>query len=321
MTKKQASIGKCLISLRTKNGYSIEEIADNLGKTVDEVESWERGNKPDDISLKSLSILYNVPLSSLIELYNSSKEMQYPFLPAELINLKLSKSEQALLGNMYLRIKTNNSYVAIVEEQNPFVITSNVNNLVKMGLIEKKINEFTNELQYVLSALGISVCEVIEKNPEQLFDIQKADNKDILHIMASKYFGFGFEAKQYTMSRKYVPAERCFDFLSSDKQFIYEEYEDCDHKKLLNTELYEFVTNALPSEFYEIQCVESQNEDYLRRKEIINGIRERGNTDVDLDKLCDKYIRPSKKGTAFAKYFANNCNEFQYLISKIMGNN
>ena len=234
----------------------------------------------------------------------------YDFLPNEIKNIKLTEDEQELIGIMYLKIKTDSSYFSTVEETNPFKITRNINHLVDMGLINKKYDEQNDEVSYKLSLLGFAVCDIIEENPDKLFDIYSADEYEILQLMANKYFGFSLEKEYYTSSVSIIPAEKTFRFLTSNKEYILESHEDCEHAALFNSDLYAFVTRNLPNEFIETYKKETENEEYLKRKSLARV------NNYPFEKVEDTYFRASKKGRIFATYFISHCAELRNYLKK-----
>lgn len=306
--------GKTLKALREKYNLTVEDLAIKMGKNIDEIKDWEMGKKPDKNSLKNLAIIYNINYNCLMNIYIPDN-IKYKFLPFDIFDLKLSEEEQMLMGNMYLKLKINSSYITVIEETNPFKLTRIVNRLVDVGLLLKKIKD--DDISYQITPLGISVCETIEKHPDDLFDIQKIDNYSLLKILGSKYDGFNFDRKEYTKNIKYTPIEKAFKFLLSDNKYIYLRYEDLENRQYINTELYNFIKSSLPDEYVNIYKVESTNEAYLRKKELLKEKNININ-DVVFDYSYDIYIEPSKKGKEFAKYYKENCLEIKYIISTLI---
>lgn len=313
---KKEVIGNKLRGLRIKNQFTIEEVSNKLGKDIEIIIEWENGEKPDKESLKNLANLYHVTYYCLVKLYIDSS-LKYPFLPFDIFDLKLTRDEQEMLGNMYLKLKTNGSYVTVLEEQNPFLISKNINRLIKFGLINKKINDETDEISFYISPFGLSICEVIEKNPESLFDIQEIDSYSLLKIMSYKYKGFAFKPENYKNQINYTPIFKSFEFLLSDKKYSYMIYENLKNKNYINTELVEFVKLALPEEFYSFTKIESTNETYMRKKAIAeeSGVKIE---DTPFNRLYDIYVEPSQMGKEFAEFFRDNCTEINYILKKML---
>ncbi len=68
-------IANRLVTLRKKNGYSQEDLAQKLGISRQAISKWERAeSSPDTDNLIALSKLYNISLDALLESDNESIE-------------------------------------------------------------------------------------------------------------------------------------------------------------------------------------------------------------------------------------------------------
>lgn len=81
-----------LQELRKKNGYSQEDLADELGVSRQAVSKWERGDaSPDTDNLIALSKIYNVTLDELI-----NGEDEYKVNENDYVNFKKEENSKNL---------------------------------------------------------------------------------------------------------------------------------------------------------------------------------------------------------------------------------
>lgn len=261
---------------RIEKGFTQQNVADALNVTINTIQNWEKDEytKPSYDLIPAIAKVYGLDKEDVIKALvedvepDNEQEKVYPFMPQEMFDFKLTKEEQEVLGVLYLRYMRTDTKLMRGLSYNPFVMSNILDSLLDKQLmhLRRKDNRSysSSDEEYIygsLSNLGLTVCEIIKKNPDKIFNIRYLDFVDVYELF--QYFDL--ENNKY-MQRK-DDKKYYYDILKEDKyrcgyDSYYKRYYFDKEKKYSFDEFQKYV----PEEYYKFVEMENDDVEYLAQK-------------------------------------------------------
>ncbi|MDK2828153.1 MAG: Helix-turn-helix domain [Clostridium butyricum] len=260
---------------RIEKGFTQQNVADALDVTINTIQNWEKDEytKPSYELIPAIAKIYGLNKEDIIKALVADaepdkQEKVYPFMPHEMFDFKLTKEEQEVLGVLYLRYMGTDAKLMRGLSYNPFVMSNILDSLLYKNLIhlrrkDNRSYSSSNE-EYVygsLSELGLTVCEIIKKNPDRIFNIRYLDFIDVYELF--EYFDL--ENNKY-MQRK-DDKKYYYDILKEEKyrcsyDSYYKRYYFDKEKKYSVDEFQKYVSEK----YYKFIEMENDDGEYLTKK-------------------------------------------------------
>lgn len=261
---------------RIEKEFTQQNVAEALNVTINTIQNWEKDEytKPSYDLIPAIAKVYGLDKEDIIKALvedvepNNEQEKVYAFMPQEMFDFKLTKEEQEVLGILYLRYM--GAYTKLMKglSYNPFVMSNILDSLLDKNLIylRRKDNRSysSSKEEYLygsLSELGLTVCEIIKKNPNRAFNIKYLDFVDVYELF--EYFDLG----NHTYMQQKDNKRYYYDILIEEKHICnydsyYERYYFDKEKKHSFDELKKYVLE----EYYKFIEMENDDVEYLAQK-------------------------------------------------------
>lgn len=261
---------------RIEKGFTQQNVADALNVTINTIQNWEKDEytKPSYELIPAIAKVYGLNKEDIIKALvddvepDDKQEKIYPFMPKEMFDFKLTKEEQEVLGILYLRYMGTDAKLMRGLSYNPFVMSNILDSLLDKNLIHlrRKDNRSysSSDEEYIygsLTKLGLTVCEIIKKNPDRIFNIRYLDFIDVYELF--EYFDL--ENNKY-MQRK-DDKKYYYDILKEEKHRCrrdrYDEKYYIDEDKKISFDKFQ---KYIPEKYYKFIEMENDNAEYLSKK-------------------------------------------------------
>lgn len=261
---------------RIERGFTQQNVAEALDVTINTIQNWEKDEytKPSYDLIPVIAKVYDLDKEDIIKALvedvepDNEQERVYSFMPQEMFDFKLTKEEQEVLGVLYLRYMGTDTKLMKGLSYNPFVMSNILDSLLDKNLIHLKRKDnrsysSSNE-EYVygsLSKLGLTVCEIIKKNPDNIFNIRYLEFVDVYELF--EYF----DLENHTYMQQKDNKRYYYDILKEEKHrcsyYRYDKkyYIDKDEKNSFD-EFQKYV----PEEYYKFIEMENDDTEYLTKK-------------------------------------------------------
>lgn len=262
---------------RIEKGFTQQNVAEALDVTINTIQNWEKDEytKPSYDLIPAIAKVYGINKEDIIKALvddvepDNEQEKVYVFMPLEMFDFKLNKEEQEVLGVLYLRYMGTDAKLMRGLSYNPFVMSNILDGLVDKKLVylmEKNSRSYSSSQQkeYIygsLTNLGLTVCEIIKKSPDKIFNIRYLDFIDVYKLF--EYFDLeNHKYMQQKDNKRYY-----YDILKEEKHICnydsyYERYYFDKEKKHSFDELKKYVLE----EYYKFIEMENDDTEYLTKK-------------------------------------------------------
>lgn len=261
---------------RIEKGFTQQNVAEALNVTINTIQNWEKDEytKPSYDLIPAIAKVYGINKEDIIKALvddvepDNEQEKVYTFMPQEMFDFKLTKEEQEVLGVLYLRYMGTDTKLMKGLSYNPFVMSNILDSFLDKNLIylKRKDNRSyssSNE-EYVygsLSKLGLTVCEIIKKNPDKTFNIKYLDFINVYELF--EYFDLeNHKYMQQKDDKRYY-----YNILKEEKyrcsyDSYYKKYYFDKEKKHSLDEFQEYVSEK----YYKFIEMENDDTEYLTKK-------------------------------------------------------
>lgn len=262
---------------RIEKGFTQQNVAEALDVTINTIQNWEKDEytKPSYDLIPAIAKVYGINKEDIIKALvddvepDNEQEKVYTFMPLEMFDFKLNKEEQEVLGVLYLRYMGTDTKLMRGLAYNPFVMSNILDGLVDKKLVylmEKNSRSYSSSQQkeYIygsLTNLGLTVCEIIKKSPDKIFNIRYLDFIDVYKLF--EYFDLeNHKYMQQKDNKRYY-----YDILKEEKHICnydsyYERYYFDKEKKHSFDEFKKYVLE----EYYKFIEMENDDTEYLTKK-------------------------------------------------------
>lgn len=261
---------------RLEKGFTQQNVAEALNVTINTIQNWEKDEytKPSYELIPAIAKVYGLNKEDIIKALvddvepDDKQEKVYPFMPKEMFDFKLTKEEQEVLSILYLRYMGTDAKLMRGLSYNPFVMSNILDSLLDKNLIHlrRKDNHSyssSNE-EYVygsLSELGLTVCEIIKKNPDKIFNIRYLGFADVYELF--EYFDLeNHKYMQQKDDKKYY-----YDILKEEKHkcnyYSYHKEYYIDEARRISFNIFQ---KYVPEEYYKFIEMENDDAEYLSKK-------------------------------------------------------
>ncbi|WP_294379100.1 helix-turn-helix transcriptional regulator [uncultured Clostridium sp.] len=259
---------------RIEKGFTQQNVAEALEVTINTIQNWEKDEytKPSYDLIPAIAKVYGLDKEDIIKALvedvepDNEQEKVYSFMPQKMFDFKLTKEEQEVLGVLYLRYMGTDTKLMKGLSYNPFVMSNILDSLVDKKLMETNNRSYSSSQQkeYVygsLSELGLTVCEIIKKNPDKIFNIRYLEFVDVYELF--EYFDLeNHKYMQQKDDKKYY-----YDILKKEKHkcnyYSYHKEYYIDEARRISFDTFQ---KYVPEEYYKFIEMENDDTEYLTKK-------------------------------------------------------
>lgn len=222
-----------------------EKAADKIGVSVNTIQNWENENYtvPRMDIIPDIAKTYKVSVYDIFRVIAADMEVQAErgklneIFPDKMSQLYLTREEQDVLGCYYLKYVGGKEICSFKNDS--YEMARIINRLKELKLIsfgKKWIGQshFVGEDGLSITSLGEFVCRIIEKEPNQLFDVCNCAPADMFSIYENHYWDV--------------------------KSYILRAFLNCDEYEIKDTDISTLCVTDFMSEYYEKKITSYEDE-------------------------------------------------------------